>query len=102
MTINGKEYELKKIDFKALVKLEKLGLTIPVISNIEDNYWGALSVLMAYIMGDKNTDRADVEIEQHIENGGSLDDFTQLFEMLTKSDFFMNLSKQPKTANKDE
>lgn len=94
ITINGKNYELKKIDFKALVKLEKLGFNIKTIDNIEENYWGALASLTAFIMNDANTDRAVNEIEAHIEKGGSLDDFAPLFDMIKDSDFFRRLSKQ--------
>lgn len=93
--INEKEYKLKQINFGAICQLEKLGLSITSLQNIQENYFSAIQSLTAFVIGcDK--EKASEEIENHIAKGGSLNDFTPLFEMITNSDFFQNLSKQNK------
>lgn len=90
--INGKEYKIKEINFGALRELEKVGFNINTLKNLTENYWGALSSLVAFTIDDKQ-EVADKEIESHIANGGSIDDFAPLFDSITDSDFFRNLSK---------
>lgn len=96
IAINGKEYALKEITFRALTELEKLGLNIKTLQDIEGNYFNALMALTAFVM-DVSLDEASKQIEAHVANGGALDDFAPLFEMVSESDFFRNLSKQPKS-----
>lgn len=93
ITINGKEYALKEITFKALTELEKLGFNLKTLQDVEGNYFGSIMSLSAFVMG-VTLNEASKQIDAHIANGGQLDDFSPLFEMISESDFFRNLSKQ--------
>ena len=45
---------------------------------------------------------AGKEIEEHIKNGGSFDDFAPLFDMINKSDFFtMTEAAEKKKATEE-
>lgn len=90
ITINGKEFELREIDFNALCELEKLGMSI---IDIQDKTFSSIRALTAFTMK-CDLDTAGKAIESHIKNGGKINDFTPLFEMVSKSDFFRNLSQQ--------
>lgn len=88
--INEKEYELRKIDFNAVCELEDLGMSI---INIKDKTFKSIRALVAFVMK-CDLDKAGKEVESHLANGGKINDFTPLFEMISKSDFFRNLSQQ--------
>lgn len=90
ITINGKEYELRKIDFNAVCELEDLGMSL---LDIQNKTFKAIRALVAFVIR-KDLAIASKEIEQHISNKGSIEDFTSLFNMVTNSDFFRKLSKQ--------
>lgn len=88
ITINGKEYEIKPIDFNAICELEKCGLSI---KDCENQTFSMVRALVAILMGG-NQELAGKEIEKHIANGGKFDDFSPLIDNFTESDFFRNLS----------
>ena len=90
ITINGKEYELPQINFKAIVELEKLGVDFA-----EMREFGTILAVTAYTIKG-TTDKASEEIESHIENGGKIDDFVPLIKVVTDSSFFQNLAKNKK------
>ena len=87
--INEKEYELRKIDFNAVCELEDLGMSIVDIKN---KTFSSIRALVAFVER-CDLDKAGKEVEAHLTNGGKVNDFTSLFEMVSKSDFFRNLSK---------
>lgn len=88
--INEKEYELRKIDFNAVCELEDLGMSI---IDIKDKTFKSIRALVAFVMK-CDLDKAGKEVESHLANGGKIKDFTPLFEMISESDFFRNLSQQ--------
>ncbi len=90
ITINSKEYQIKKIDFNAICELEDLGVSI---LDIQGKTFKSLRGLFAFV-ADCDKESAAKEIESHLINGGNIDDFTPLFKMISESDFFRNLSKQ--------
>lgn len=90
ITINGKEFELRTIDFDAVCELEDLGMSI---IDIKDKTFKSIRALVAFVEKcDLST--ASKEIEAHLANKGKINDFTPLFEMVSKSDFFRNISQQ--------
>lgn len=90
ITINNKEYNIKKIDFNALCELEDLGFAI---SEVKNKTFKTLRALVAFV-ADCDVEKASEIIEQHLKNGGGkIDDFTPLFTMVSESDFFRNISQ---------
>lgn len=92
ITINGKEYAIPTINFKAVCELENLGLDF---TNVQSRSFNFTCALVAYTIGG-DLEKAVNEIDAHIKNGGGLEDFVPLFEAVSKSDFFQNLTKKRK------
>ena len=89
ITVNGKEYTLKTIDFSAICDLESLGLDI---SSAHKQTFTTLRALLAHAMG-VDMEVASQEIQKHIVGGGKLDDLKPLFDNLVESDFFRHISQ---------
>lgn len=92
-TVNSKKYTAKEIDVTALCVFEECGLELKDIGKINKKIF---SFLRAYISfcGDIDADEAGVELNQHIVNGGNLEDVTKAFtEALKNSNFFRALNK---------
>lgn len=87
ITINGKEYNIPKIDFKAIVEMEKLGADFTQFQT-----FGLILSAVAYTIKG-TTESASEEIEKHISNGGTINDFMPLIKAVTDSSFFQNLAK---------
>ena len=92
ITINSKEYKVPEINFGTICDLEDLGINF---NDIEHKSFNFIRGLVAYTIG-CDTRRANKEIEEHIGNGGGLDDFMPLIKAVTESDFFQNLAKKRK------
>ena len=92
IVINGKEYEIPTINFKAIVKLEQLGVNF---QDIETQSMTFINGLVALTVG-CSADKASDIIEQHVSNGGAFEDLLSLIEAVQSSDFFQNLSKKRK------
>lgn len=90
--INSKEYKVPEIDYGAICKLEKLGIDF---NDIEGQTFTFIRGLIAYTIG-CSIDKANQEIEKHIANGGSFQDFNDLYKAVADSDFFQNLTKKRK------
>jgi hypothetical protein len=90
ITINGKEYEIRPIDFNAICALEDKGFSL---QDAAKQSMKTIRALVALVI-DCDIDKAGKEVEQHIANGGKFSDFAVLIENLTESDFFRNISRQ--------
>lgn len=90
ITINGKEFVVKPIDFNAICALEKRGFSL---KDAETQTMTTIRALVSLVM-DCDIDKAGMEVEQHIANGGKFSDFAVLIENFTNSDFFRNISRQ--------
>lgn len=90
--INGKEYESKKFDFSALVKLEECGVTMTDFQKVTKPL--TLIVGMCAWIMDCDKEIAIREVNAHIENGGKLEDLTKILESIKDSDFFQKAMKQ--------
>lgn len=83
--LNNKEYEVKNITFREIVKMEKCGVDIMTLG--KSNTFGQAVAMISYITGLSNNKVMD-EIDAHLENGGTLEEVIKCFEVLTESDFF--------------
>lgn len=100
ITINGKTFAVKKIDFAALVALEDVGLSPAILAKPQNHSFRLISSLVAYTEN-ITAEEANAEIEKHLLNGGSFDDFSPLIESFEKSDFFTRLAQRAEaTASK--
>lgn len=86
--INGKSYNLKKIDFDAICLLEDLGFSA---SELKGKTFSSIRACFAFHSG-LDLVNAGKEIEAHIKNKGKLDDFSPFLTSVIESDFFQSLS----------
>lgn len=86
--INGKSYNLKKIDFSGICMLEDLGFSA---SDLKGKSFSSIRACFAFHSG-LDLIRAGQEIESHIKNKGKLDDFAPFITSVIESDFFQSLS----------
>jgi hypothetical protein len=87
--INGKNVNIKPIDFEAICELEDLGFDINTISK---KTFSNIRTAVAFHMG-LSLSEASAEIEGHIKNGGKIDAFVPLIEAITNSDFFQAITQ---------
>lgn len=88
ITINGKSYELKKIDFSAICFLEDLGFSA---SDLRGKTFSSLRACFAFHSG-LDLIKASEEIELHIKNKGKIADLAPFLTSVIESDFFQSLS----------
>ena len=91
ITINGKTYKAVEITFNTVCELEGMGITMDEMST------KAMSFVRAYLSLCMNRPAAfaGAEMNEHIINGGTLDDVvTVIAEMIEESGFFHALSKR--------
>lgn len=88
-TLNNHEYETKPIDFKAMVKLEQMGFDM---DSIGQKTMSSISILVAYHI-DKSTNKAIELIQEHLDNGGDIDELAKVLEDFGNSDFFQQMQK---------
>lgn len=92
IVINSKEYKVPVMDFGTICTLEDLGVDF---NNIQGKSFNLIRGLVACTI-DCGIKKATKEINEHIENGGSIEDFSPLIEAVFESDFFQNLVKKHK------
>lgn len=88
--INEKEYVAKPFDFNLICDLEDMGVSL------QDAGRKPMVMIRAYfaLCSGGNAEFAGKEMEQHLINGGSFDEISNLMsDELEKSDFFRSLSK---------
>lgn len=89
ITINGKEYEIKPINFKALYELGELGFDV---DEVNTKTMKCARILCAYTM-QCDFETVDKEVDAHMASGGSIVDLKPLFDNIAESDFFRNIPK---------
>lgn len=98
ITLNGKEYKIKDVDFDGMCELEELGLSLTTVKN---KPLTAFRALVSYYC-DLPLDEAAKEIEEHLKNGG---DFTKIYsdlvERLSESGFFRLISAKQKATESE-
>ena len=83
--LNNKEYETKEINFRELLKMEKCGVDILTLGKSQT--FNQAICMISYITG-LSKDKAIEEVDEHLANGGNIEDVFKCFEVLTESDFF--------------
>ena len=86
--INGKSYNLKKIDFDAICYLEDLGFST---SDLKSKTFSSTRACFAFHSG-LDLVKAGHEIEEHVKNKGKFTDFAPFITSVVESDFFQSLS----------
>lgn len=90
ITVNGITYKAVAFDFNLVCDLEDKGIAL---SDIQTKPLSFIRTYVALCAG-KDKAFAGQEIEEHIANGGKLDDILNvLSDEMEKSDFFRNLNK---------
>lgn len=90
ITLNGKTFKAVEFDFNTVCDLAEMGVQMDQIGR------NPMSAMRAYIAICLHSTKevAGALIQDHIINGGTLDDISQiLIEKMENSDFFRNLNK---------
>lgn len=99
-TVNGVTYIAKPFDFDLVCELEDLGVTFERIDKMP------MSLIRAYFAICAETDKAQAAalIQNHMINGGKLDDITDaMSKEMDASDFFRSLQPaKEKTSTTDK
>lgn len=91
LTINGRSYKAKELDFNFMAELGMYGIGIEEVGK---KMIPALRIYVAWCMG-VDVDVAGAEISKHIENGGKFEDITDVFsDKAESSDFFQALANE--------
>lgn len=94
-TINGKTYIAKPFDFNTVCDLEECG--VPIAEMKKKPTATARAYFSLCFDGEK--DDAGAEIEQHMINGGTLNELIQaMLTEMNNSDFFQAISKRTETT----
>ena len=94
MIINGREYRIPELDFNMICDLEEVGVSI---LNLEDKPISSLRGFLA-VVGKMPIERAGVEIQEHLINGGEIDTLvTEIIEAMVNSGFFQALLSPEET-----
>ena len=97
ITINGKVYKAKDLDFNFLCSLGDEGIDI---GDVAKKIFPAIRVYVASCMN-VDVETAGEEINKHIINGGNFDQITEVFNAKAEeSDFFRALGQENKTNQK--
>lgn len=90
MKINGKEYNVKEIDFNTMCELEDNGVSI---SDMEKKPFSVIRGFLAVIMNVDHT-TAGKELSEHIEKGGSIEKLAnEISNLVENSGFFQAMNK---------
>jgi len=94
ITINGKVYQAKELDFNFLCDLGDNGIDV---TEIDKKMLSTVRVYIAYCMG-VDVAKAGDEINQHSIKNGGINDLIEVFsEKAEDSDFFRSLDRNSKT-----
>lgn len=95
MTINGKKYDTPTLNFGAMCTLEAWGLSI---GDLSSRPLGFLAGFVGLTIGEDLTG-GQAAIDEHLENGGNLDDLTDaLNKAVEQSGFFKQLEEEKAPA----
>lgn len=90
--LNNKDYNSKKLDYNAVCDLYDLGTDISTLANGIN--FSSIRNFIAVLIFNNNVEQAGKEINDHIVNGGKLE---EIIEIITKSveesGFFQALGK---------
>lgn len=91
-TLNGKKYDAIRITFNDVCDLQDMGVDLTKITKL--NALPTMRAIISLAFG-KDRELAGQEIEQHIINGGSIEDLTEIVkDAVEDSGFFKALNKK--------
>ena len=91
LTINGRVYKAREFDFDFMCALEESGIRL---QDIGEKIFTTVRCYVAYCMG-TDLSVAGAEINEHIVNGGTFDEFVEVFkEKADTSGFFRAITNQ--------
>ena len=97
-TVNGKTYVAKPFDFGMICDLESVGVSLSEADK------KGMSFIRGYfaVCADIEKDEAAQEIQEHLINGGSLDDISNaMAKEMNDSDFFRAIAKKHETGTNE-
>lgn len=97
--VNGKEYRAKEFDFNTVCDLEDLGISLEEMEN------KPLSMIRAYfqLCAGMGKVEAGKQIEQHLINGGKMEDVVKaMSDEMGASDFFQALKAKAEADTQSE
>lgn len=90
--LNNKDYNAKKLDYNAVCDLYDLGTDISTLSNGIN--FSSIRNFIAVLIFNNDTELAGKEINDHIVNGGKLEDIVEIItKSVEDSGFFQALGK---------
>lgn len=88
--LNGKEYEInEKVDFGTICDMEEADVDLLSLGSGKKTF-SQIRNLIAYFTG-LTKEEANKEIEEHLSNGGQLDQVADLINVIAESDFFQKM-----------
>ena len=95
-TINNRVIQAKEIDFNFVCMLEVEGIEL---ARMGKSFMNIIKVYVSYCMG-VDSDVAGNEINQHMINGGNLNELTEILsKKMDESDFFHAMQKSSEEEN---
>lgn len=102
ITINGKRYEAREFDFNLICDLQDMGVNILDMNDMKKTSLLTIRSYVALCM-DSDPYFAGAEINEHIINGGDIEEITDVFQkMMNESSFFQALSKGEEEENPEK
>ena len=90
LTINGKSYKAAEFDVNFMCDMESQGIQF---EDMQNKMFNTIRMYVAISMGVSPVE-AGIAITDHMKNGGSLEDISNVMsEMMDESDFFRTESK---------
>ena len=84
IAINGTEYEVKEIGFNSICDLAEKGIDILNVKSLQKNVIVSARSILAWI-ADIDVEEAGNIIQEHIVNGGSVEDIAGIIQAFTKA-----------------
>lgn len=92
-TINKKVYQSREVTFGDMRTLERMGINVFAMGD-ESQIFNTISGFLAMYTG-LSLDEMDNEINEHLINGGSIEELAEVMnEALKESRFFQSLNKR--------
>jgi hypothetical protein len=89
VNINGKTYEVPKLDFDTVCQLEENGISLLAMNEANPKIATMLRAFVAWIIG-STPRQASMEIQEHLENGGNIADLLNAITTALNDSGFSN------------
>ena len=96
MIINNKNYTIPELNFNTICTLEEMGISL---TDMDKKILSTVRGFLALAMNG-DYEKAGKEMEEHLENGGSLDEMLEeINKAVEESGFFQALNKSQKQSS---